>query len=147
MTVLFGRSVQPVSKHLGGVLAGYARWAVDDCRSARETGGRGRLGYGIADEKGAAGCQLRMAGRIGHTQYGCHARVTVAEYLRPVLLGARGEGGADLGSQLRPRVSVVLLSGIRPEFKQAQELGVELRFERPDSHELCIGGLIDTVER
>ena len=57
-------------------------------------------GDAIADEKGVAGHQLRMARRICHAEYGRHAGVAVAEYLRPFLLGARGEGGADLGSQL-----------------------------------------------
>ena len=98
-------SVQPVSEHFVGVLARHARRAVDDCRSAREPGGRGRLGYAIADEKGVAGCQLRMARRIAHAEYGCHAGVAVAEYLCPLLLRARGEGGViaiDAAACVRP---------------------------------------------
>jgi len=46
-------------------------------------------------------------------------------------LRARGEGGADLGSQLRPRIAVELRGGIRPEFEQAQELGIELGSSAP----------------
>ena len=140
-------SVQPVSEHLVGVLARHAWRAVDDCRSAREPGGRGRLGYAIADEKGVAGCQLRKARCICHAEYGCHTGVAVAEYLHPLLSRTRGEGVADLASQLRPRMSIELRGGIRREFEQAQELGVELRFGRPDGHELCIRSLIDAVER
>lgn len=70
-----------------------------------------------------------MARRICHAEHGRHA------------------GVADLGSQLRPRVSVELRSGVRREFEQAQELGLELRFERRDGHELCIRSLIHAVER
>ena len=72
-----------------------------------------------------------MARRIAHAEYGCHAGVAVAEYLCPLLLRARGEGGADLGSQLRPRIAVELRGGIRPEFEQAQELGIELGSSAP----------------
>ena len=72
------------------MLARHAWRAVDDCRSAREPGGRGRLGYAIADEKGFAGCQLRMARRVCHAEHGRHAGIAVAEYLRPLLLWARG---------------------------------------------------------
>jgi hypothetical protein len=61
--------------------------------------------------------------------------------------GAGCKGGADRGSQLRPCVSVELRSRIQWDFEQAQELGIELRFERPDGYELCIRGLIDAVER
>ena len=105
------------------------------------------MGYAIADEKGVAGCQLRVAGRIGQAEYGRHAGVAAVKYLCPVVLGACGEGDADLRSQLRPRIAVELRGGIRREFEEAQELGVELRFERPDGHKLCIGGLIDAIER
>jgi hypothetical protein len=107
------RSGQPLNEHLVCVLPRDARWGVHRCRSAREPRRRRRLSDAIADEKGVAGCQLRMARRIGHAEYGCHAGVAVAEDLCPVLLRAGGEGGADLGSQLRPRLSVILRGGIR----------------------------------
>ena len=114
-------SFQPVGEHLVGVLAGHTRWAVHRCRGA-ENRGPGWLGYAIADEKGVAGCQLRMAGGIGHAEYGCHAGVAVAEYLCPVMLRACGERGADLGLQSRPRVKRIAaaqpepMTGIEPAY-------------------------------
>src|ERR1700758_552550 len=89
------RSVQPVGQDLVGVLPGRTRWTVDLCWSAREPGCRGWLGDAVVDEKGSAGGQLGVAGRIGHSEHWRHAGVAVGEYLCPFLLGAGCEGRAD----------------------------------------------------
>ncbi|CAN5857299.1 hypothetical protein BH24ACT6_BH24ACT6_10300 [soil metagenome] len=117
-------------------------------RRRREAWCRGRLGYAVDLDECLAGDVVGVHGGLCHLQHGGEADVAALHQIAPLLTGLRGEHLAETFLQRRPSLGVHLRCELLVvgESGARQQLGVELRLDRPDRHVVAVGAAVHVVE-
>src|SRR5437763_10125190 len=87
-----------------------------------------------------------MRGRLEQPEHWGHASIGSLEQLYPLIARARKEDVCQPAFERGPLRAIPLRQLLGGELQPPEQLGVELRLERPDRHVAAIGRLVDLVE-